>query len=156
MSHSGCGILHFSIICRLPIGSSCCGWLDRPSDTLDDIRDSTPGWRITHGGTTGPFIQVAHLWFISHILPFSKLRLNTPTLVTLELISTLHLNYLCNLNSLRPSDTMWRHKFGSKLAPIMTAPSHYLNNCWLITNKLQWHPSENNFTRDTSVISQWS
>ena len=40
------------------------------------------------------------------------------------------------LNSLRPSDTIWRHRSGSTLAQVMacclTAPSHYLNQCWLI------------------------
>ena len=40
-----------------------------------------------------------------------------------------------NLNSLRPSDAIWRHTSGSTLAQVMacclTAPSHYLNQCWL-------------------------
>ena len=39
------------------------------------------------------------------------------------------------INSLRPSDAIWRHKSGSTLAQAMawclTAPSHYLNQCWL-------------------------
>ena len=37
------------------------------------------------------------------------------------------------LNSLRPSDAIWRHRSGSTLAQVMvcclTAPSHYLNQC---------------------------
>ena len=57
------------------------------------------------------------------------------------------------INSLWPSDTIWRHKSGSTLAQVMacclTAPSHYLNECWLTISKVQWHPSESNFTRDT-------
>ena len=40
------------------------------------------------------------------------------------------------VNSLRPSDTIWRQKSGSTLAQVMacclTAPSHYLNQCSLI------------------------
>ena len=64
------------------------------------------------------------------------------------------------INSLRPSDTIWRHKSGSTLAQVMacclTAPSHYLNQCWLIVSKVQWHPSESNFTRDTSATSPWN
>ena len=64
------------------------------------------------------------------------------------------------INSLWPSDTIWWHKSGSTLAQVMacclTAPSHYLNQCWLISGKVQWHPSESNFTRDTSVISHWN
>ena len=43
-------------------------------------------------------------------------------------------------NSLRPSDTIWRHRSGSTLAQVMacclTAPSHYLNQCWLIISKV--------------------
>ena len=62
------------------------------------------------------------------------------------------------IDSLWPSDTIWRHNSGSTLARVMacclTAPSHYLNWCWLIISKVQWHPSESNFTRDTSVIRQ--
>ena len=41
------------------------------------------------------------------------------------------------INSLRPSDAIWWHRSGSTLAQVMacclTAPSHYLNQCWLIT-----------------------
>ena len=39
---------------------------------------------------------------------------------------------------MRPSDTIWRQRSMSTLAQIMacclTAPSHYLNQCWLITS----------------------
>ena len=46
------------------------------------------------------------------------------------------------LNSLWPSDAIWRHGSGSTLAQVMacclTAPSHYLNHCWLIICKVQW------------------
>ena len=63
-------------------------------------------------------------------------------------------------NSLWPSDTIWRHKSGSTLAQVMacclTAPSHYLNQYWLIISKIQWHPSESNFTRHTSAIIHWN
>ena len=63
-------------------------------------------------------------------------------------------------NSLWPSDTIWRHKSASTLAQVMacrlTAPSHYLNQRWLIISKVQWHPSESNFTRDTPATSHWN
>ena len=66
---------------------------------------------------------------------------------------------LIEVYSLRLSNTIWRHKSGSTLAPVMacclTAPSHYLNKCWLIISKVQWHPSQSNFTKDTSAISHW-
>ena len=42
--------------------------------------------------------------------------------------------------SLRPSDAIWQHRSGSTLAQVMdcclTAPSHYLNQCWLIISKV--------------------
>ena len=40
------------------------------------------------------------------------------------------------VNSLRPSDAIWRQRSGSTLAQVMacwlTAPSHHLNQCWVI------------------------
>ena len=44
------------------------------------------------------------------------------------------------INSLRPSDAIWQHRSGSILAQVMacclTAPSHYQNQCWLISSKV--------------------
>ena len=61
------------------------------------------------------------------------------------------------VNSLWPSDAIWRHRSGSTLAQVMacclTAPSHYLDWCWLTISKIQWHSSEGNFTRDNSAIN---
>ena len=60
-----------------------------------------------------------------------------------------------SFNSLWPSDTIWWHSSGSALAQVkaccLTAPSHYLNQCWFVISKVQWHSSEGNFTRDTSA-----
>ena len=46
------------------------------------------------------------------------------------------LQWLYLINSLCPSDTIWRQRSGSTLAQVMAcclaAPSHYLNKCWLI------------------------
>ena len=42
-----------------------------------------------------------------------------------------------------PSDAIWRQRSGSALTQVMacclTAPSHYLNQCWLIISEVQWH-----------------
>ena len=64
-------------------------------------------------------------------------------------------------NSLGPGDAIWRQRTGSTLAQVMacclTAPSHYLNQCWLIISKIQLHSSDgggtSNFTRNASVIN---
>ena len=65
--------------------------------------------------------------------------------------------FLFYFTSLWPSDAIWRQRSGSTLAQVMacclTAPSHYLNQCWLIISKIQLHSSDGNFTRDTSVIN---
>ena len=62
------------------------------------------------------------------------------------------------INSLWLSDIICRRRSGSTLVQVMacclTAPSHYLNQCWLIISKArQWHSSEVNFTRDNSAIN---
>ena len=60
-----------------------------------------------------------------------------------------HWQTLCTghkINSLGPSDAIWRQKSGSTMAQVMvcclTAPSHYLNQCWLIISIVLWHSSE--------------
>ena len=55
------------------------------------------------------------------------------------------------IHSLWPSDATWRHRSGSTLTQAMawclTAPSHYLKQCWLLISKVQWHSSEGNLTK---------
>ena len=68
-------------------------------------------------------------------------------LLSFEILSGL--DTLLGINSLGPSDAMCRQKTGSTLAQVMacclTTPSHCLNQCWHITNKLQWHSSQGKF-----------
>ena len=57
------------------------------------------------------------------------------------------------VNSLGPSDAIWRQRPGSTLAQViaccLTAPSHYLNQCWLIISKVDGHSSKGKFTKTT-------
>ena len=50
---------------------------------------------------------------------------------------------LLSFNSLWLRDAIWRQRSGSTLAQVMacclTAPSHYLNQCWLVISEVQWH-----------------
>ena len=74
-----------------------------------------------------------------------KLCLNFDTLLQdTKLISA------WEFNSLWPNDTIWWHTYGSTLAQVMacclTAPSHYLNQCWLHISDILWHSPESNFT----------
>ena len=61
------------------------------------------------------------------------------------------------VNSLRPSDAIWRHRSMSTLVQVMAwccqAASHYLNQCWLVISKVLWGSREDNFTRDTSAVN---
>ena len=64
------------------------------------------------------------------------------------------------LNSLWPSDAIWRHRCGSILAQVMacclTAPNHYLNQWGLMVSTDQWRLSRGNFTRYPKHQSQKS
>ena len=52
-------------------------------------------------------------------------------------------NSILYVNSLRSSDVIRQHRSGSTLAQVMAcclmAPSHYLNQCWLIISKVLYH-----------------
>ena len=54
------------------------------------------------------------------------------------------------INTLLPSDAIWRLRFRSTLvlamACCLTAPSDYLNQCWLPISQALWHSPENSFT----------
>ena len=60
-------------------------------------------------------------------------------------------------NSLRPGDAIWQHRTGSTLAQVMacclTAPSHYLNQYWLIINWILWHLPKTNFIENTQDVN---
>ena len=62
-----------------------------------------------------------------------------------------------NVNSVWPSDAIWRQGSRSTLVQVvaccLTVPSHYLNQCWLVITKVQWCSSEGNFTWDVRGIS---
>ena len=49
-----------------------------------------------------------------------------------------------------PGNSIWRHTSGSTLAQVMacclTAPSHYLNQCWLIVKGILWHSPKSYLT----------
>ena len=64
------------------------------------------------------------------------------------------------LNSLWPSDVIWRQRSRSTLTRVMacclTAPSHYLNQCWLIISGVVRHSPDSNFTENTQDIYHWN
>ena len=64
------------------------------------------------------------------------------------------------VNSLWPSDVIWRQGSRSTLAQVMacclTAPSHYLNQCWLMISEVFWHSPDSNFIENTWDIYHWN
>ena len=62
-----------------------------------------------------------------------------------NMILAMELCLIC-INSLGPSDAIWCWRSWSTLVQVMacclTAPSYYLNQCWLIISKVLWHSSE--------------
>ena len=67
--------------------------------------------------------------------------------------------WLC-INSLWPSDVIWQQGSRSTLAQVMacclTAPSHYLKQCWLMISGVLWHSPKSNFTENTQDICHWN
>ena len=61
------------------------------------------------------------------------------------------------VNSLWPSDAIWWQRYESTLAQVMAcclmAPSHNMNQHWLIISEVKWHSHQGNFTRDTSTTN---
>ena len=57
-----------------------------------------------------------------------------------------------------PSDAIWQHRTGSTQVQVMacclTAPSHYLIQCWLVINIGPWHSSENIIIRSKAILNQ--
>ena len=64
------------------------------------------------------------------------------------------------LNSLWPSDVIRQQGTESTLAQIMacclTAPSHYLNQCWLMISEVLWHSPDSIFKENTSDVYCWN
>ena len=65
----------------------------------------------------------------------------------------------CLVSYCKSRDAVWHHRSSSTLVQVVAwhlmAPSHYLKQCWIIISKAQWHSSEDNFTKDTS-LRHWS
>ena len=61
------------------------------------------------------------------------------------------------VNSMQPSDALWWHRSGSTLVQVMAcclmAPSHCLNQCWLIISVILWYSPECNFIGNAQNIN---
>ena len=61
------------------------------------------------------------------------------------------LKFYWSVNSLWPSDVIWRQGSRSTLAQVMVcclmAPSYYLNQCWLMISEVLWHSPDSKYYR---------
>ena len=84
-----------------------------------------------------------NLWWLVYV----SIGLNESRVSTIAIISLVDWGLM--INSLWPNDSTWQHRCRLPLAQVMacclTAPSHYLNQCWLVISEALWHPPEGNF-----------
>ena len=56
--------------------------------------------------------------------------------------------------------SLWQHRSGSTLPQVIVccllAPSHYLNQCWLVISEIKWQSPEDDYTKDSSDINCWN
>ena len=106
------------------------------------------------------FCEIAIRWMPQHLTDWSSVKASDIHIraISQEMPqpSITKIRLKITVNSFWPSDTIWLRS-GSTLAQVMacclTAPSHYLNQCWLIISEVQWHSYKSNFTRDASTIT---
>ena len=90
----------------------------------------------------------------SFCLCLNGLNLNTGTNKALQCVTYDSSDF----NSLWPSDAMkpqgTASTLGQEMACCLTAPSHYLNQCWLIISKVMWHSQEGIILRRSEDTNQ--
>ena len=122
-----------------------CGWSNadrRCSNYIWVINNfiSYQGAAYNRGLTVHVFSPSLRIWLMSCRVfccrpPVRLCSLNTTWKVELTYGKFNNVKWNSTLNSLWPSDVIWRQGSRSTLAQVMacclTAPSHYLNQCWL-------------------------
>ena len=80
---------------------------------------------------------------VEHVTVHKKLKTKEP-INTIEYIAMV-------INSLSHRDATWRQRSGSTSAQVMacclTAPSHFLNQCWLVNSEVRWYLPESEFKK---------
>ena len=126
-------VYHVAAHCQL---SKTCGWKENTGyqSWRNDINSSQPLLR------RGPVHRLG-LYKTSPLYVIYMRRGTRQQQKNAGLSTCRSLSIHCLFNSLWASDAIWRHRSESTLAQVMacclTAPSHYLNQCWLIISKVQ-------------------
>ena len=140
-------------------------WIQIVFLKIQSRHDSVHKW--TDGRTS-----VLHIWFkyqvkldASYSAPTYFMDKVKPVYPTFNVRWRWRYNYLSvrpawtRPNLLWPGDAIWLHRARSTLPQVMacclTAPSHYLNQCWPIISDVLWHSLEGNFCRYLSLSWVW-
>ena len=124
-------------------------------DTFSVLLALCEGNPLVTGGFPPQRASDAELWCVigCQLKPADEQTAELPVIWDSMILMWCQCNGWMQVNSFWPSDTKWRHRYWSTLAQVMacclTAPSHYLNQYWLIISTHQGRLSKGNFTRDT-------
>ena len=114
---------------------------------LDQIVWLLAPWLLASPDHQEPYYWICRIQ--AHVF-FSRGEIATTSAISVLINDRNAYVSLLNRNSLWLSEAIRRHRSGSTLTQIMacclTAPSHYLYQCWFITKCILWHPF-GNFTR---------
>ena len=98
--------------------------------------------------------DVCNLWFLSKYKTSGERQHHQP-----DNIRAIQLNLRRNDHWLMVAQWPWRHWTWSTLVQVMVccqaAPTHYLDQCWLIISKVLWHSHDSNFTANAHDLYTW-
>ena len=119
-----------------PMAMKCCTKLETAKERCPIVfQGHQSNFKVTWDKTSPILTQIGHFRTIG------RSQLSNPSDLPCCGLGTLQ-----DLNSLWPSDAIRRQGTESTLAEVLacclTAPSHYLNQCWLIISKVLWHSSK--------------
>ena len=114
-----------------------------PSDAIRQNKSGSILAQVMAWCLKAPSHYLNHCVFIMSIhIPVRAITLKIfqPSIIEINL-KIIYLKF----HSLGPSDAIWCWRSWSTLVQVMacylTAPSHYLNQCWLTISKVLWHSS---------------
>ena len=158
-----------SNLCVTPNCAQNYRWYMDPSYKGPVIRLITrfmgPTWGLsgadrTHvGPMLAPWALLSGYTFYCATLPiqqnlFEIIYWKEDDLKTVSVLPVMHPHWwIYHLNPLWPYNAIWHHRTCQHwIACRLTAPSHYLNTCWLITREVLWYLPEGILTRNAKDI----
>ena len=107
-------------------------------------------------------VALIYWWLYSlspRALPYNSLSQTFQPMTAQLSLAKILATASCRSSKTGPSDPIWWYRSGSTLVQVMpcclTAPSLYLNQCWLTMSEAHWQSLMVNFTRDTVAINYW-